>query len=122
MARDPGRRDGRPQCLRARPRTRLRPGAGAGVRIRDGDRADRDAQARDPRPTGVLRERCPLSGAVRLMRVPLDWLQEYCRPPLSTTELAERLTMTGTKVESIEHHGVGELDAFVVGRVLSAEK
>ena len=33
------------------------------------------------------------------MRVPLDWLHEYCRPPLETSSLAERLTMTGTKVE-----------------------
>ena len=56
------------------------------------------------------------------MRVPLEWLYEYCRPALGTGELAERLTMTGTKVESIEHHGVGGLDRFVVGRVLKAER
>ncbi len=56
------------------------------------------------------------------MRVPLEWLYEYCRPPLSTDELAGRLTMTGTNVESIEHHGVDELAQFVVGRVLSAER
>ena len=29
--------------------------------------------------------------------------------------------MTGTEVDRIHHHGVGNLDAFVVGRVLSAE-
>ena len=56
------------------------------------------------------------------MRVPVEWLQEYCRPDLPTAELAERLTMTGTKVESIEHHGVGALDKFVVGKVLEAER
>jgi phenylalanyl-tRNA synthetase beta chain len=56
------------------------------------------------------------------MRVPLEWLHEYCRPGLELEQLAERLTMTGTNVESIEHHGVGELDKFVVGRVLQAER
>ena len=56
------------------------------------------------------------------MRVPLEWLQEYCRPALDTDALAERLTMTGTKVEGIERHGVGALENFVVGRVLEAGK
>jgi phenylalanyl-tRNA synthetase beta chain len=56
------------------------------------------------------------------MRVPLEWLYEYCHPPLEATQLAERLTMTGTNVESIEHHGVGALERFVVGRVLSREQ
>jgi phenylalanyl-tRNA synthetase beta chain len=56
------------------------------------------------------------------MRVPLEWLHEYCRPALDTATVAERLTMTGTKVEGIEHHGVGALDRFVVGRVLDAGK
>jgi phenylalanyl-tRNA synthetase beta chain len=56
------------------------------------------------------------------MRVPVDWLREYCSPPLSTAELAERLAMTGTEVERIEHHGVGALERFVVGRVLERRK
>jgi phenylalanyl-tRNA synthetase beta chain len=56
------------------------------------------------------------------MRVPLEWLYQYCHPPLETAQLAERLTMTGTNVESIEHHGVGALEQFVVGRVLSREQ
>ncbi len=34
------------------------------------------------------------------MRVPLEWLHEYCEPELDTAGLAERLTMTGTKVEA----------------------
>jgi phenylalanyl-tRNA synthetase beta chain len=54
------------------------------------------------------------------MKVPLEWLQEYCDPQLDTPVLAERLTMTGTKVEGIARHGVGELEKFVVGRVLEA--
>ena len=58
----------------------------------------------------------------RRMKVPMEWLQEYCDPQLDTPELAQRLTMTGTKVEGIERHGVGELEKFVVGRVLEAGK
>jgi phenylalanyl-tRNA synthetase beta chain len=55
------------------------------------------------------------------MRVPLDWLREYCDPALDVQAIEERLTMTGTKVESIHHHGVGSTDGFVVGRVLEVE-
>ena len=53
--------------------------------------------------------------------VPLPWLREYCDPPLDVHGVEERLTMTGTKVEAIHHHGVPSTDGFVVGRVLSAE-
>ncbi len=56
------------------------------------------------------------------MRAPLEWLHDYVRPDLPAAELAERLDMTGTKVERVERHGVGALDAFVVGRVLEAER
>jgi phenylalanyl-tRNA synthetase beta chain len=54
------------------------------------------------------------------MRVPIEWLHEYCRPQLDSGTLAERLAMTGTEVERVEHHGVRELEKFVVGRVLEA--
>src|SRR5579884_225549 len=56
------------------------------------------------------------------MRVPLNWLREYVDPPLDTHTIADRLTMTGTKVEAIHRHGVGALENFVVGRVLEAEQ
>ncbi len=56
------------------------------------------------------------------MRVPLPWLREYCDPDLDMHQIEERLTMTGTKVEAIHHHGVPSPDGFVVGRVLSAEQ
>ena len=56
------------------------------------------------------------------MRVPIDWLHEYCRPELDSAALAERLAMTGTEVERVEHHGVGALEQFVVGRVLEASR
>ncbi len=55
------------------------------------------------------------------MRVPLNWLREYCSPDLDTAQIEERLTMTGTKVETILHHGVPSVENFVVGRVLTAE-
>ncbi len=56
------------------------------------------------------------------MRVPRNWLHEYCHPELDTPALVERLDMTGTKVERVDHHGVGALEAFVVGKVLEVEQ
>ena len=56
------------------------------------------------------------------MKVPLSWLREYCTPDLDTDQIEERLTMTGTKVEAVLHHGVPSAANFVVGRVLSAEQ
>ena len=56
------------------------------------------------------------------MRVPLFWLHDYCDPGISVTELEHLLTMSGTKVEAIHPHGVGALEHFLVGRVLSAER
>jgi phenylalanyl-tRNA synthetase beta chain len=56
------------------------------------------------------------------MRVPIDWLNAYVRPDLGLRELADRLALTGTEVDGIHPHGVGALDAFVVGKVLSAER
>ena len=56
------------------------------------------------------------------MRVPLPWLREYCDPALDVQAIEQRLTMTGTKVEAIHHHGVPSAEGFVLGRVLSAEQ
>jgi phenylalanyl-tRNA synthetase beta chain len=56
------------------------------------------------------------------MRVPLFWLHDYCDPGIPLAELEHQLTMTGTKVEAIHGHGVGALEHFLVGRVLSAER
>lgn len=52
----------------------------------------------------------------------MRWLREYCSPDLDTDRLADRLTMTGTKVEAIRHYGVDGLEHFVVARVLATEK
>ncbi|MBW3609026.1 MAG: phenylalanine--tRNA ligase subunit beta [Actinobacteria bacterium] len=56
------------------------------------------------------------------MRVPVEWLEEYCSPDLPVDELATRLAMAGTEVDRVEHHGVRELDHFVVGRVVAAQQ
>src|SRR3954467_7063670 len=54
------------------------------------------------------------------MRAPLEWLEQYCNPGLAAREVEERLTMTGTKVEAVHHHGVDALEHFVVGKVLES--
>jgi phenylalanyl-tRNA synthetase beta chain len=56
------------------------------------------------------------------MRVPLEWLEQYCAPGLAVEAIEERLTMTGTKVEAVHHHGVGALDRFLIGRVLDVQR
>ena len=56
------------------------------------------------------------------MRVPLEWLYEYVEPGLDAQALAERLALTGTEVERIEHHGVVSAENFVVGHVLERDK
>ncbi len=56
------------------------------------------------------------------MRLPIEWLHDYCAPDLDADGLALRLAMTGTEVDRIHHHGVAGLDSFVVGRVLEAER
>ncbi|MGH2837301.1 MAG: phenylalanine--tRNA ligase subunit beta, partial [Thermoleophilaceae bacterium] len=52
--------------------------------------------------------------------MPLGWLRSYCEPGLSADEIAGGLAMAGIEADRIEKMGVGELDAFVVGEVLSA--
>jgi tRNA-binding EMAP/Myf-like protein len=94
------------------------------LRLRHGNRADRDAPPRRPRPAPLLRQRPALPAPVRgaLMLVPVEWLREYCDPPLSTEELAARLTLTGTKDERVFRYGTKKPDHFVVGFVRSAEQ
>ena len=56
------------------------------------------------------------------MRVPVEWLNQYADAGLPISELEERLTMTGTKVEAVHDHGVDALERFVIGRVLEASR
>jgi phenylalanyl-tRNA synthetase beta chain len=55
------------------------------------------------------------------MKVPLSWLHEYCDPALDVRQIEQRLTLTGTKVEAIHHHGVRGGEGFVVGHVLDVQ-
>ncbi|HWD70399.1 MAG TPA: phenylalanine--tRNA ligase subunit beta [Solirubrobacteraceae bacterium] len=56
------------------------------------------------------------------MRVPLEWLHDYCEPHVDSHTLAQRLALTGTEVERVEHHGVTAVENFVVGHVLERKK
>ncbi len=56
------------------------------------------------------------------MRVPIEWLHEYCEPHMDTQTLAERLALTGTEVERVEHHGVRATENFITGLVLERRK
>jgi phenylalanyl-tRNA synthetase beta chain len=56
------------------------------------------------------------------MKVPYSWLREYCAPDITLAALEHTLTLSGTKVEAIHHHGVGAAEGFVVGKVLTCGK
>jgi phenylalanyl-tRNA synthetase beta chain len=56
------------------------------------------------------------------MRVPYNWLREYCDPGMEPERLAERLVMTGTEVERLDTVGPPSAEGFVVGKVVLAEK
>jgi phenylalanyl-tRNA synthetase beta chain len=55
------------------------------------------------------------------MRISLNWLKQYVDVTISPEELADRLTMVGLEVESIEHLGA-KYERFFVGKVLEVEK
>ena len=52
------------------------------------------------------------------MRVPLSWLAEYVDLELSTDQLAERLTLLGMEVQSVERWGA-DWQNVVVGEILT---
>jgi len=55
------------------------------------------------------------------MQFPESWLREFCNPPLSTTELADLLTMAGLEVE--ETRPVAPpFSRVVVGEIVEAEQ
>ncbi len=60
------------------------------------------------------------------MRVPLSWMRDVVDTGLPVEDLARALSGSGTLVEAVHRTGVpdanGNLDAFRVGRVLSAEQ
>ncbi|MBI4898567.1 MAG: phenylalanine--tRNA ligase subunit beta [Actinobacteria bacterium] len=56
------------------------------------------------------------------MRVPMNWLAEYCDPGMDAAALADRLAMTGTEVERVVRHGAQTTEGFVIGKVLTREQ
>jgi len=58
------------------------------------------------------------------MKVPVSWLKEYVpdmAEDMDIKELSHRLTMSGSKVETVEHLGA-DIKNVVVGMILSIEK
>ena len=55
------------------------------------------------------------------MQFPESWLREFCNPPLSTTALADLLTMAGLEVESLRP-AAPPFTRVVVGEIVSAEQ
>jgi phenylalanyl-tRNA synthetase beta chain len=56
------------------------------------------------------------------MRVPFAWLRSYCDPGVGAAEAAEKLTLAGDKLERLHRVGVGDVSAFVTGRVIEASQ
>lgn len=54
------------------------------------------------------------------MRVSLKWLRELIEVPETVEELAEKLDLTGTAVETVHHIG-GGLDGVVIGKIVKIE-
>ena len=52
------------------------------------------------------------------MKVPVEWLVEYCDPGLDPGDLARRLAMTGTEVERVAGRASGDPSRFVIGKTL----
>ena len=55
------------------------------------------------------------------MKASVEWLKEYSDIPVDVKTLADRLTMTGSKVETIESRGEN-IKNVVVGKILEIEK
>ncbi len=56
-----------------------------------------------------------------IMKASVEWLKEYADIDVSVKELADILTMTGSKVETIEEKGK-DIKNVVVGKILEIEK
>ena len=55
------------------------------------------------------------------MKTSVEWLKEYSDINVDVNKLAERLTMTGSKVETIEQKG-NNIKNVVVGKILEITK
>ncbi|GAI82818.1 unnamed protein product, partial [marine sediment metagenome] len=52
------------------------------------------------------------------MKIPLKWLQEYVDIALSSSDLANKLTMAGTEVKGMQVIG-GDWENIVVGQIIA---
>jgi len=55
------------------------------------------------------------------MRIPLNWLKEYVDVKISTKDLSDKLTMSGTENEILRADG-GSFEGIIVGEILKIEK
>lgn len=55
------------------------------------------------------------------MLVPIEWLKEYTDIKVSVEEFCERMIMSGSNIETVEHFGEG-IEKVVIGRIVDIEK
>lgn len=55
------------------------------------------------------------------MLVPINWLREYTAVDADVETFCDRMIMSGSNIETVEHFG-GEIKNVVVGKILSIEK
>ena len=55
------------------------------------------------------------------MKASIEWLKEYSDIDIDTVQLGDILTMTGSKVETIDQTG-NDIKNVVVGKILEIEK
>ena len=55
------------------------------------------------------------------MKITSDWLKEHLDTKLDENQIIEKLTDVGLEFESVEKQS-GELDDFIVAKILKAEK
>jgi phenylalanyl-tRNA synthetase, beta subunit, non-spirochete bacterial len=55
------------------------------------------------------------------MLVPIEWLKEYTDFKVSAEEFCERMIMSGSNIETVEHFGEG-IEKIVVGKIVDIEK
>ncbi len=55
------------------------------------------------------------------MLVPIEWLKEYIDIKVGSEEFCERMIMSGSNIETVEHFGEG-IEKIVVGKIVDVEK
>ena len=92
-----------------------------GLRLRHGHRARSRCSSTASPTCGCSTTTTCASWSSSDEAAPSSWLQRVLRPRADDRASSPtRLAMTGTEVERVQHHGVGALEDFVVGRVLDA--